>query len=190
MRANTIAIGLVLLLPVQLRGQDHTHQPGMTHPTGAAPVVPTRPGQAAFAAIAEIVAILRADSTTDWTRVDIEGLRQHLLDMDDVTMRAAVRQEPITAGARFTVTGQDRTTSAIRRMAKAHAAMVGASDSMRITVEEVQGGAIVTVVATPASARTVAQIRGLGFHGLLTLGDHHGPHHLAMARGTSGHSHK
>jgi hypothetical protein len=190
MRASTITIGLVLLLPMTLRGQDHIHQPGMTHPASAAPVVPTRPGQAAFAAIAEIVAILRADSATDWTKVDIEALRQHLIDMDDVTMHAVVRQESITAGARFTVTGQGRTTTAIRRMAKAHAAMVGASDSMRVSVEDVQGGAIITVVATPASARAVAQIRGLGFHGLLTLGDHHGPHHLAMARGASGHSHK
>jgi hypothetical protein len=190
MNARNLAICLALLAPVQLRGQDHTHQPGMTHPAGTTLAAPARPGQAAFAAIAEIVAILRADSTTDWTKVDIEGLRQHLLDMDDVTMRAVIRQEAVAAGARFTVTGQGRTTGAIRRMAKAHAAMVGASDSMRVSVEEVSGGAVVTVVATPASERAVAQIRGLGFHGLLTLGDHHGPHHLAMARGASGHSHK
>jgi hypothetical protein len=149
-----------------------------------------RPGQAAFAAIAEIVAILRADSTTDWTKVDIEGLRQHLIDMDDVTMRAAVRPEPIADGARFTVQGQGRTIAAIRRMAKAHAGMAGVADSMRVSVEEVTGGAVVKVVATPASAQAVARIRGLGFHGLLTLGDHHGPHHLAMARGMSDHSHK
>ncbi|HEY5547406.1 MAG TPA: hypothetical protein VIK50_15235 [Gemmatimonadaceae bacterium] len=190
MSARNIAISLALLLPVQLRGQDHTHQPGMTHPAATTPAAPTRPGQAAFAAIAEIVAILRADSTTDWTKVDIEGLRQHLIDMDDVTMRAVVRQEAIASGARFTVTGQGRTTAAIQRMAKAHAAMVSASDSMRVSVEEVTGGAVVTVVATPATAQAVARIRGLGFHGLLTLGDHHGPHHLAMARGMTDHSHK
>jgi hypothetical protein len=192
MSARNIAICLLLLLllPGQLRAQDHAHQPGMTHQAGTTPAAPTRPGQAAFAAIAEIVAILRADSTTDWTKVDIEGLRQHLIDMDDVTMHAVVRQEAVASGARFTVTGQGRTTAAIRRMAKAHATMVGASDSMRVSVEDVSGGAVVTVVATPATAQGVAQIRGLGFHGLLTLGDHHGPHHLAMARGASGHSHK
>jgi hypothetical protein len=189
MTARNIAIAVVLLLPVRLRAQDHTHQPGMTHPASTAQASPTRPGQAAFAAIAEIVAILRADSTTDWSKVDIEGLRQHLIDMDDVTMRAVVRQEANAAGARFTVTGQGRAIAAIRRMAHAHAGMVGASDSMRVSVEEVTGGAVVTVVATPASTRAVARIRGLGFHGLLTLGDHHGPHHLAMARGDATHGH-
>jgi len=189
MTARQVAVALILLLPVDLRGQDHTHEQGMTHPAGTAQVSPARAGQAAFAAIAEIVAILRADSTTDWTRVDIEGLRQHLIDMDDVTMSALVRQEAIAAGARFTVTGQGRTIAAIRRMANAHAGMVGASDSMRVSVDEVAGGAVVTVVATPASTQAVARIRGLGFHGLLTLGDHHGPHHLAMARGDTTHGH-
>jgi hypothetical protein len=40
-------------------------------------------------------------------------------------------------------------------------------------------------------AKTVARIRGLGFVGLLVQGGHHGPHHLAMARGEAvpGHRH-
>lgn len=134
--------------------------------------------------------MLMADSTTDWSKVDIEGLRQHLIDMDDVTLHATARAEPIVGGARFTVTGTGRTTEAIRRMATAHAAMVGAADSMRVSVDEVAGGAVVTVLSTVASNQAIARIRGLGFHGLLTLGDHHGPHHLMIARGAAGHSHK
>src|SRR5512146_836108 len=54
--------------------------------------LPTQPGQAAFGAISEIVRMLEADSTTDWSRVNIEALRQHLIDMDDVIMHAAVVQ--------------------------------------------------------------------------------------------------
>src|SRR5438270_319404 len=42
---------------------------------------PTEPGQSAFAAIQEIVQILEGDSRTDWTKVNIEALRQHLIDM-------------------------------------------------------------------------------------------------------------
>jgi hypothetical protein len=40
-------------------------------------------------------------------------------------------------------------------------------------------------------AKAVARVRGLGFIGLLTLGAHHQPHHLAMARGRAmpGHGH-
>ena len=46
------------------------------------------------------------------------------------------------------------------------------------------GGVRLTVTAkTPQDPGAVARIRGLGFAGLLALGGHHGPHHLAMARG-------
>ena len=40
---------------------------------------PTRPGQDAFAAIQAIVQILDADPQTDWSKVDLEALRQHLI---------------------------------------------------------------------------------------------------------------
>lgn len=189
MNSRALIAAIAVFVPVQARAQDHVHTPGMTHPAATAPV-PTRPGQAAFGAIAEIVAILRADSTTDWSKVNIEALRQHLIDMDDVTMRAAVRQEQVAGGARFTVTGTGTTVAAIRRMASAHATTIMPADSMRMTVEETAGGAIVTILAVPASATAVARVRGLGFHGILATGDHHGPHHLAMARGQGAHSHK
>lgn len=60
--------------------------------------LPTEAGQAAFATIAEIVAILTADPATDWAKVDIEALRQHLIDMDNVTLRAAVSVEQAEGG--------------------------------------------------------------------------------------------
>jgi len=189
MKTRTLIVTIAVLLPTQARAQDHVHTPGMTHPTATAPA-PTRPGQAAFGAIAEIVAILRADSATDWSKVNIEALRQHLIDMDEVTMRATVRQEQVTGGARFTVTGQGTTVAAIRRMSSAHATTITAADSLRVSVEEAAGGAVVTVLATSESMKAVARIRGLGFHGMLATGDHHGPHHLAMARGQGEHSHK
>jgi hypothetical protein len=43
---------------------------------------PTFPGQDAFGAIAEVVQLLDADPQTDWSRVDLERLRQHLIDMN------------------------------------------------------------------------------------------------------------
>lgn len=58
--------------------------------------------------------------------------------------------------------------------------------------ETIPGGIRLTVAAkNPADAKTVARIRGLGFIGLLVQGDHHQPHHLAMAKGEaiSGHGH-
>src|SRR6476661_11054649 len=47
-------------------------------------------GQAAFAAIAEATAALDANPRTDWGKANIDALRQHLVDMDNVTVRADV----------------------------------------------------------------------------------------------------
>jgi len=49
---------------------------------------PVEVGQSQFAAIAEIVKLLRDDQGTDWAQVDIKALRDHLVDMDNVTTGA------------------------------------------------------------------------------------------------------
>ena len=50
--------------------------------------IATQAGQGAFAAIQEVVEILAADPKTDWSKVNIDALRQHLVDMDNVTLSA------------------------------------------------------------------------------------------------------
>jgi hypothetical protein len=174
---------LALLVPALARSQDHVHTPGMVH--GAADsVAVASPGQDAFGAIAEIVRILEADPATDWSAVNLEALRQHLIDMHEVTLRSIVRQEVVPGGARFTVEGEGRTRDAIRRLTRAHAATMTAPGEPRVTVEATAAGIRMTVLAAdPGDAKAVEKIRGLGFIGFMTVGTHHGPHHLAMARG-------
>jgi len=58
--------------------------PGM----GAGLSTPRMVGQDAFGAIREIVRILDADPKTDWSKVDLEALRQHLIDMNEVNATA------------------------------------------------------------------------------------------------------
>ncbi len=53
---------------------------------------PTMPGQDAFGAIQEVVQILQADPTTDWSKVNIARLREHLIDMNEVTLHAAAER--------------------------------------------------------------------------------------------------
>jgi hypothetical protein len=54
----------------------------------------------------------------------------------------------------------------------------------RAAAQEIPGGARLTVTAKNAGDTTqIARIRGLGFAGLLTEGDHHPRHHVAIARG-------
>ncbi|MGH7392227.1 MAG: hypothetical protein ACREM3_22630, partial [Candidatus Rokuibacteriota bacterium] len=70
--------------------------------------VPALPGQDAFGAIAEVVEILEADPNTDWSKVDLERLRQHLIDMNEVMLRSAVTQAPVPGGLGMDVTGTGR----------------------------------------------------------------------------------
>lgn len=186
MRRIMMVLSLALA-PAVAAAQEHVHAPGMSHDAMAAPApvrTPGLPGQDAYAAIAEVVARLEADSATDWSRVNLEALRQHLIDMNAVTLGASVRQTEVAGGLRMNVTGDGRTGAAIRRMLGAHAPLLdGLGDYSAVSVE-IPGGARFTVRARrDGDARTVARIRGLGFIGLLTEGAHHGPHHLALARG-------
>jgi hypothetical protein len=143
--------------------------------------MPAETGQSAFASLAEIVALLRADPATDWTRVDIATLREHLVDMDLVTLDASVETTPTASGAVFDVTGEGRTFQAIRRMALAHPPFAEAETGWTIAAEPSEGGATLTVDGDRD------QILALGFHGLMTLGAHHQAHHIAIARGDAPH---
>lgn len=187
MPVRLAAIIALFALPILARAQDHAHSPGMTHSTNA----PTQAGQSAFAAIGEIVALLEADPNTDWSKVDLEALRQHLIDMNEVTLAAQVRADPTAGGATFHVTGTRRTLLAIQRMVTAHASMLYRDTRFRAEATRTPDGARLTVTARdPADLATVRRIRGLGFIGLMTLGAHHQQHHLALARGdAAAHAH-
>ncbi len=162
----------------------------LRHPTTGR--TPSSPGQDAFGAIAEVVAILDADPATDWSRVDLERLRRHLIDMNEVMLRASVAATPVPAGLAMEVTGAERTAAAIRAMLVPHAQELDRMTALRARAEIIPGGVRLTVTARDASdAKAIARVRALGFAGLLALGAHHGPHHLAMARGDAlpGHRH-
>jgi hypothetical protein len=154
------------------------------HAASASGALPTSSGQAAFATISEVVKMLEADSTTDWSKVNVEALRQHLIDMDAVTMRSTVQQHAVDGGIEAEVTGTGATAGAIKRMLSMHAMMLDQSAEYHATSTEIPNGVRFRVTAkNPSDARAVARIRGLGFAGLLTEGDHHARHHAAIARG-------
>jgi hypothetical protein len=151
--------------------------------SGAA--MPRESGQAAFGAIAEVVAILEADPRTDWSKVDVDSLRAHLVDMDNVTLRARVTSIPVARGMRFEIAGDGPVRDSIRRMTKSHAAMTGGTDGWHASVTETADGAAMIVTSDdPAGAR---KIRALGFFGVMSGGVHHQSHHLMMAKGEMHH---
>ena len=139
-------------------------------------------GQSEFAAIAEATRMLEADPHTDWSKVNIDALRAHLVDMDNVTVRSDVVTTPVENGARFAVTSPDpKVRDSISRMLRMHSGMANQEGPYRVAIEDIAGGVAMTVVGK--SSEDGAKIRGLGFFGLLTEGVHHQTHHLMLARG-------
>jgi hypothetical protein len=165
-------------------GQHMMQGQHMTPAKSAAGPVVTEPGQSAFAAIQEIVELLEADPATDWSKVNIDALRQHLIDMDNVTLRAEVRSEAIEGGMRFTISGVGPVKNSIQRMVTAHAATMNGASGWTFTASETDAGAILNVL-TPA--KDIVKLRALGFLGIMTRGMHHQMHHLMIARGENPH---
>jgi hypothetical protein len=149
--------------------------------------VPTMPGQAAFGAIQEIVRLLEADPNTDWSKIDLEALRQHLIDMNEVTLKANASAKPVDGGLEIAVTGEGRTLAAIQRMVPAHAQELNRMNGWSAKTELLPDGVLLTV--TSSDPKEIRHIRGLGFIGLLVSGSHHQPHHLGMAKGEFQHQH-
>lgn len=165
-------------------GRDHaTHGQSMT-PDG--PIL-QEPGQGAFAALSEVVRVLEADPDTDWSRVDLGGLRAHLVDMDRLVTHAVVTEEVLPNGLRAFATGNAETVETLRRMIPAHAAQLGRDDRWSVAASETSDGMVLHV--TSDDPAVVARIQGLGFFGLMASQDHHREHHLMMARGEDAHQH-
>ena len=169
-------------MPMDHATHHAAHHTMTAQPSGA---VPTMPGQDAFGTIQEIVRILEEDPKTDWSKVDIEALRQHLIDMNEVTLNAKAMATPVDGGARYEVSGEGRTLEAIRRMVPAHTREIDGVNGWAVRAEPVATGVVLTVTA--ADPRQAARIRGLGFIGIMAQGGHHQMHHLAMARGEFSH---
>ena len=198
-RAHSLAAAvLALLLAVPAaRAADPAPAPGTTMrgmemngaamPMGAASSVPTGPvrptehGQGAFGALQQIVQILEADPHTDWSKVNLDALREHLIDMDRVTLDAHAVVRPIPGGNRITVTGSGRTLVAIRRLLPEEAMHLNGMHGWHLAATRTRDGVILTV--TTKDPKQVAMIRGLGFAGILASGNFHPRHHLEIARG-------
>jgi len=147
--------------------------------------MPIQAGQGAFAATAEIVSILEKSKDTDWSKVNINSLRQHLVDMNALFLEANVQEHQMDDGVRFEITGKGLALRAVQSMVPAHAKELTKMKLWSAEAVTTDHGADLTVRSDHAI--TVQRIRSLGFFGLMATGAHHQPHHLAMATGSRGH---
>jgi hypothetical protein len=168
--------------------QEHDHAGHASHSDAAPTAAELRSGgDAVFEAIAEVVTVLERDAQTNWSAVDIDALRAHLLDMNALFQRAVVASEEIPRGARFRVTGAPDALQAARRMVPAHARMLDGERGW--SVNAALGADAVVLEVAGADDASAQRIRGLGFFGLMASGEHHRVHHLAIAQGRGQQAH-
>jgi hypothetical protein len=191
---STVLLGFVLAAASAYAAESnpalHTEAQHMAHQNMQESTIPRLPGQDAFGAIQEIVQMLEADPNTDWSKVNIENLRQHLIDMNEVVLHSDVKSAEVPAGLTMEITGKDRTERAIKSMVMPQSGLLNQMPLWTVQAEEIPGGVRLTVKAKhPNDTKTIAKIRGLGFAGLLVQGNYHPVHHLAMAKGEWKHQH-
>lgn len=147
----------------------------------------TEAGNDAFGTIQEIITRLNADPKTDWNKVNIEALRLHLLDMHDMVLNIEViSQKAIQNGLKAIIKPTTkRAALALEKVFKAHPMQLKKETGWNMQVEKSNDQYILTT--TSEISKDTAKIRGLGYIGLMTYGNHHQPHHWAMATGKNPH---
>ncbi len=147
----------------------------------------TEPGNDVFGTIQEVISKLDADPNTDWSKVNITALREHLLDMNDMTMNVEIISiKEIENGSEIVLRATTpRATEALDRVFKAHPAQLELETAWIMEVS--QNNEQYKLITTTNNPEEVAKIRGLGYIGLMAYGSHHQSHHWSMATGINPH---
>ena len=144
----------------------------------------TMPGNEIFGTIQEVIHKLEADPNTDWSKVNLEALRQHLLDMKAFTEEVdVVGKKPIANGVEIHVRPQTkRAEGALERLFSIHPKMLKQEKGWNMTAKQ-NGNQLWTITCTTKKPSEVKKIRALGYIGLLAEGSHHQLHHWMIATG-------
>lgn len=170
-----ILLFILSSLPGQLLAQQHHHT------NAKAPL--TMPGNEIFGTIQEVIKKLEADPNTDWSEVDLEALRQHLLDMKAFTEEVSViSQKPVDNGIEIRVKPEtERATGALKRLFKMHPLMLKKEKGWDMDTNQDKDQYIIRV--TTKDNTEIEKIRALGYIGILAEGAHHQLHHWMIATG-------
>lgn len=182
---SLLAVALLVFGAVKLVGDKHNPNSINHAMAGHGAGVLKEGGQSTFAALIEVISVFEADDKTDWNTVDIDGLRSHLLDMNDLVINTnAVTQVLEGNKIRYDIVanGGNDSLGAIHRMVQAHSRFIEQSRGWKITPAANDNGATVTITAD--STADMIRLKALGFYGFMSLDSHHQAHHYQIATGT------
>jgi hypothetical protein len=189
MKLNVFICSVLFIYVTSVFAADeHSTMMKNEHKAEASDMMLTEAGNDAFGTIQEVIAKLNSDPSTDWNKINIEALRLHLLDMHDMTLNIEViSQKPIPNGLEAIVRPTtNRAAFALERVFKAHPAQLKRETGWDMQVVKNSGQYTLTI--TSENPKDTSKIRGLGYIGLMAYGNHHQPHHWAMAVGKNPHN--
>lgn len=183
-----IIICFALFVNFAVAQEEHTSMMHDKHKKPVSNIMLTEAGNDAFGTIQEVIVQLNNDPNTNWQQVNIEALRQHLLDMHDMTLNIEVlAQTPIDNGLKAVIRPTTtRAELALDRVFKAHPVQLERETGWKMQVIKNDDHYALTIISK--NPKDVDKIRGLGYIGLMAYGNHHQPHHLAMATGNNPHA--
>ena len=192
MSLKKLSLIMMLFVPIasaQMHHANMNHAAMMGHNqsiTQVREVMLTESGTDPFATLQEVIAALEANPNTSWEKVNLEALRLHLIEMQDMTINVEVSQQPINNGFKAVVTPTtSRAAKSLKRVLSGHPVQMKAETGWDMQVENIDN--VFTLTITTPIPDEVAKIRGLGYIGLMAYGNHHQPHHWAIATGNNPH---
>ncbi len=148
----------------------------------------TQAGNDMFGTVQEVIQQMNEQDGFSWKEVNLEVLRQHLLDMQDMTENVeVVGQRPVANGVELHIKATTpRAFNALKRVFSAHPAQLKKETGWEMLVS--QQDDLFVLTTTSSNSNDTDKIRGLGYIGLMAWGNHHQPHHWAMATGQNPHA--
>ena len=147
----------------------------------------TENGNDAFGTIQEAIQALNDKKDLDWSKVKIETLRQHLQDMNNMTLNVEIlSQENVENGARVIVKPHNAEVRAsLERVLAAHPPQMKRETGWTMNI--IQEKDFFTIETTTQVISETEKVRALGYIGWMALGNHHQHHHWALINGENPH---
>ena len=147
-------------------------------------------GNDAYGTIQEVMYKLQADKNTDWSKVNLEALRLHLIDMYDMTFSVNVIEQTNIKNGLFVrvMPTTSRSSIALKKIFSAHSGVLEKESGFKMDINYDKEFDVYSINITTNDKDRVAELRGLGYIGLMAYGKHHQPHHWAIATGSNPHA--